>query len=133
MEANRNNAGESTPLEVVETHESASVSDYTSMASTAHTARTEEDDNREETRHVTSLIRNKVFPQVKFVATESQLDIKGKIARRLCKELGIKDQVTKKDFWRRYRELVRKKITEFRNSAVKMIKDKVRSKYNVVL
>jgi hypothetical protein len=41
--------------------------------------------------------------------------------------------VTKKDFWRRYRELVRKKITEFRNSAVKMIKDKVRSKYNVVL
>jgi hypothetical protein len=87
MEANRNNEGASTPLAVVETHGGASVSDYTSMASTAHTARTEEDDNREETRHVTSLIRNKVFPQVKFVATELQLDIRGKIARRLCKEL----------------------------------------------
>ena len=60
------------------------------------------------------------------------MDIRGKIDRRLSKELRIKDQVTKNDCWRRYRELVRKKITEFRNSAVKMIKDKVRSKYNVV-
>ena len=62
-----------------------------------------------------------VFPYKKFVTHEEELEYGQNLQRRVCHKLKVKNP---KDFWRKRREQVRKRLGRKRNNVSEIVKRK---------
>jgi hypothetical protein len=70
---------------------------------------------------ISDAVSKKIFPYKKFVQWDEELEHGSKVQRAICRELNV----TKKnsiEFWRKYKEKTRYKMTKKRNNVLEQLR-----------
>jgi hypothetical protein len=75
---------------------------------------------------LTRCITKHIFPFQKFILLDSELDLGGRLQKRVCHKLNVWHDI--QGYWESNRELVRVKLTKKRNNVTESIRRKMECK-----
>jgi hypothetical protein len=75
---------------------------------------------------LTRCITKRIFPFQKFILLDSELDLGGRLQKRVCHKLNVRHDI--QGYWESNRELVRVKLTKKRNNVTESIRRKMECK-----
>lgn len=74
-------------------------------------------------------VYGKLWKKVKFILCETELDLNGKLAQKILKDLKVKDKY-RESYWSRNRNKVQKMINQKRNNTIGALKKEFIRKYH---
>ena len=77
--------------------------------------------NQDKENDLSRFVRDTLFPRVKFVSNDSQMEVDGVLYNFVLKEMNVEEDC-QQDWWKRHGRIVRKKINVRRNNVMEHVK-----------